>query len=204
MRLVIGTSNEGKVREIRELLADLPINVCSLADLDGIESVEEGGDTFEANAEEKALGIARQTGELVMADDSGLEVDALDGAPGVLSARYAGPGATYRQLYEKLLHEMRDVPEAERTARFRCAVCLALPEGVALRTEGACDGRITRESRGTGGFGYDPVFVPNGHDRTFAEMSAVEKNALSHRGRAVREFRTQFEAWLKNEGRIHG
>jgi len=185
-RLVVGTFNAGKVREIRDLLRDLPIEVLYLADFPGVREVPEDGETLRENARRKALGLAKQLGERVVADDSGLEVDALDGAPGVHSARYAGPGATDAELVAKLLRALRGVPEAARTARFRCCVCLAGPEGVLLETEGACEGRILGAPRGTSGFGYDPVFVPCGHERTFAEMTRAEKNRLSHRGAAVR------------------
>jgi len=185
-RLVIGTFNAGKAREIRDLLADLRIEVLHLADFPGVREVPENGETLRENARRKALGLAKQLGERVMADDSGLEVDALDGAPGVRSARYAGPGATDADLVAKLLRALRDVPEAARTARFRCCACLVGPEGVLLETEGVCEGRIIAAPRGSGGFGYDPVFVPRGHERTFAEMDRDEKNRLSHRGAAVR------------------
>ena len=195
-RLVIGTFNEGKVREIREMIAGLPVEALSLADFDAVEEVPEDGETFCENARRKALGLAKQLDAAVMADDSGLEVDALNGEPGVRSARYAGPGATYAQLVEKLLRQMRDVPEGRRTARFRCCICLASPDGVLLEAEGVCEGRIILEPRGTGGFGYDPVFVPEGHARTFAEMSGDEKNRLSHRGAAVRTFSAELRSLL--------
>ena len=202
-RIVIGTFNAGKVREMRQILADMPVELRSLADYPPVAEVPETGDTFAENAALKAIGLARQLGEAVLADDSGLEVDALDGAPGVRSARYAGEGATTADLVAKLLDALRDLPDGRRTARFRCCLCLADPSGVRLTAEGVCEGRIVREPRGTNGFGYDPVFVPLGETRTFAEMRPEEKNRRSHRGAAARAFAARLRERLQCEGDAH-
>jgi XTP/dITP diphosphohydrolase len=150
--------------------------------------VEETGESLEANAILKAEAAARASRMPALADDTGLEVDALGGAPGVYSARYAGPAATYRDNCTALLRALEGVPEP-RAARFRTVVALALPGGVVETVDGTCSGRILTEARGSGGFGYDPVFVPDGETRTFAEMSPPEKHAVSHRGRAFRAAR---------------
>lgn len=219
-RLIIGTLNEHKGRELREMLVELPasagkpVTIELLSTFKGVKPTPENGATLRENAALKALGFARQIDEFVLADDSGLEVDALDGAPGVRSARYAGPNSTYPQLIAKLLREMQGVPAEKRTARFRCCVCLARPftrrggpcggmaspEGIALEAEGVCEGRIVFEPRGTGGFGYDPVFVPDGYDKTFAELGPDVKNRLSHRGAAIREFRKRFMEYYSANG----
>jgi XTP/dITP diphosphohydrolase len=185
-RLVLATRNQHKVREISELLSGTGVVVLSFHDFPDLPDVEEDGATLEANAVKKAATIASVTGLPALADDTGLEVDALDGAPGVVSARYAGPGATYEDNNRKLLRALAGVPPSRRTASFRCVVALAVP-GSAVRTiEGRTEGVILEEPRGGRGFGYDPIFLPNGHDRTYAEMDAAEKNAVSHRGKAVR------------------
>ncbi len=186
-KLLIATHNTGKLREYTQLLADLEIELLSPIDI-GMDSVqvEETGDTFEENARLKALTYAQASGLPTLADDSGLEVDALDGRPGVHSARYAGPDATDEDRRRKLLAEMRDVPPGRRSARFRCAVALALPDGRVWTADGVCEGEIAFEPRGKGGFGYDPLFIVSGDGRTMAEMAPDEKNLISHRGRALR------------------
>ncbi len=188
-RLILATGNMHKVGEIRSLLADLPIEVLHPAELGNPPHLTETGETFAENALEKALICARATGELSLADDSGLVVDALGGEPGVRSARYAGEGATQDDLIQKLLREMADVPDDERTARFICVLSLAAPHGEVQRWEGRVEGWITREPLGVGGFGYDPVFLYPPERKTFAEMEPPEKNAVSHRGRALAQFR---------------
>jgi XTP/dITP diphosphohydrolase len=193
-RLMLATENEHKVREIRSLLADLQIEVSHLAELDEIPELTETGETFAENALEKALACAQATGELSLADDSGLVVDALGGAPGVRSARYAGEAATQDDLITKLVAEMRNVPDDRRSARFVCALSLALPEGELQRWEGTVEGIISREPRGTGGFGYDPVFVYPPAGVTFAEMAPEDKNLVSHRGAALSKFRRDIGA----------
>ena len=187
-RLVLATNNEHKVREIRALLAGMDVQVGHLGELADPPELIEPHDSFAGNALEKALTVARATGELSLADDSGLMVDALGGAPGVLSARYAGEDATQDELIGKLLGELAGVPEAERTGRFVCVLVLASPEGELGRWEGRVEGRIATEPVGEGGFGYDPVFWYPPARITFAQMTPENKNAVSHRGRALRAF----------------
>jgi XTP/dITP diphosphohydrolase len=189
IRLVVATSNPGKAREIAEILAGLPIEVLSLSDYPAIPEVEESGSTFEENALIKALHAAQYTGEAVLADDSGLEVDALDGKPGIHSSRFAGPGATDAQKNELLLQMLADVPDDKRTARFRCVAALVAPSGDYWTFDGACEGRIIHESRGSNGFGYDPLFYVPDYDMTMAELPAEVKNRISHRAKAMAEAR---------------
>ena len=193
-KLIIASENDHKVREIRSLLADVEIEVSQLGELDEMPELTETGATFAENALEKALICARTAGELSLADDSGLVVDALGGAPGVRSARYAGEGATQADLIAKLLKEMRDVPDGCRRARFVCALSLATPEGEVQRWEGRVEGVIGREPCGAEGFGYDPVFIYPPAGKTFAEMEPEEKNEVSHRGRALEQFRRDLPA----------
>lgn len=190
--LVVATHNPGKAREFAKLLSGLPLEVVGLDAFPPAPVPEETGTTFAENALLKARDAFATTGCLAVADDSGLAVDALDGAPGVYSARYAGEPADDRANLAKLLDELRDLPAERRTARFVCVLALVGPHGENLFT-GTCEGILFDAPRGTGGFGYDPIFVPIGHDRTFAEMTAEEKAALSHRGTAVRELRTFLE-----------
>ena len=191
-RLLIATSNSGKLRELRALLAAQPFDLLSLADIPEIETVEETGSTLIENASLKAAGYARQARVLTLADDSGLVVDALGGAPGVRSARYLSADASYPDRIRSLLTELDDIGDQDRTARFVCAMAVASEAGeILFFTENACEGRLAVSPRGVGGFGYDPIFVPNGHDRTFAELSAETKNQISHRAKALfatREF----------------
>jgi XTP/dITP diphosphohydrolase len=185
-KLLVATHNPGKVREYREILAGLPLEVTYL-DAEGItEEVDETGATFAENAILKATAYARLSGLLTWADDSGLEVDALGGAPGVYSARYAGPGASDADRYRKLLNALADVPWDRRTARFRCTVALAMPEGDVRTADGACEGVIAFGPAGSNGFGYDPVFYMPERDATMAQLDAEVKNVISHRGRAAR------------------
>jgi XTP/dITP diphosphohydrolase len=186
MRLLVATYNPGKMVEYAELLQELPVELVSLADL-GIDlEVEETGTTFAENALLKARAFAEASGLVTMADDSGLEVDALDGAPGVYSARYGGPGATDEDRYKKLLEEIADVPKGERTARFRCVIALAWPDGRRAFTEGTVEGKIACSARGEHGFGYDPVFYLPKDRRTMAELPPEVKNQISHRAEAAR------------------
>jgi len=187
VEVVIATRNPKKVEEIRRMLEGDALAILTLDDFPGCPDVEEGGEGFEANARRKAAVVSRHTGKAALADDSGLEVEALGGAPGVFSARYAGEGAGDRENLEKLLREMRAVPAGRRGARYVCALALAFPDGRTATVHGTVEGRIGTEPRGSRGFGYDPVFYPEGHDRTFAEMRDEEKDAISHRGRALRE-----------------
>jgi XTP/dITP diphosphohydrolase len=185
-KLLIATNNPGKVREYEELLAGLPVEIIFPAQGDLDMEVEESGETFEANARIKALAYAQASGLLTLADDSGLEVDALGGAPGVHSARYAGPGADDVTRYRKLLEALSDVPAGRRSARFRCVVVLAQPDGTVHTAEGTCEGQIGFEPRGEHGFGYDPIFLVDGASgQTMAELLPDVKNRISHRARAV-------------------
>ena len=205
--LVLATGNPGKLREIRQVLGDLPIRVVGLDAFASIEQPEETGATFAANARAKARYYARRTRLWALAEDSGLEVDALGGAPGVYSARYAAadcaPGAPREEIDKannaKLLAELRDVPDGQRTARFVCHVAMADCERVLIETCGTVEGRITRAARGDSGFGYDPVFFVPAAGRTSAEMGAEEKNRISHRGLAVRRFAALLKDFLVRE-----
>jgi XTP/dITP diphosphohydrolase len=183
-RLVLATTNAGKVRELRDLVAEWgPIEVASLAELPSIEMPEETGATYEANAILKARAVCDATGLPALADDSGIEVDALGGGPGVHSARYADSEASRN---EKVLAALRNVPEERRIARYRAVVALAFPDGRLVTAEGACEGRIAAAPRGSDGFGYDPIFFSTELGRTVGEASVEEKARISHRARAVR------------------
>ncbi len=173
------------MREYRRLLAGIPVELLAPADVGVDVEVEEVGATFEENAALKAKAIASLSGIMSLADDSGLEVDALGGEPGVRSARYAGEGASDEDRVSYLLSKMRGVPWEERTARFCCVIAVASPEGAVEFCEGKCEGMIALQPKGEGGFGYDPVFYVPALDRTMAELSQAEKNAISHRGRAA-------------------
>jgi XTP/dITP diphosphohydrolase len=187
-RLVLATTNNGKVAELRELLKDLPYEVVGLPAYPGAPEVEETGATFAENAVLKAKAMAEYTGELTLADDSGLEVDALNGAPGVFSARYGQPGWNDRQRYEYLLAKLAGTPLPDRTARFRCAVALYDPASGRLeQADGAVEGLILEAPRGSNGFGYDPLFLVPELDLSMAELSPDRKNELSHRARAIQQ-----------------
>ncbi|MBP8984450.1 MAG: XTP/dITP diphosphatase [Syntrophobacterales bacterium] len=192
----MATRNEGKVREVRSVLENTGLEILSLAAYPGAPEVVEDGRSFFENAFKKAKAIAEFTGETVLADDSGLEVDALDGRPGVYSSRYAGPEANDDENIEKLLLELRDVPQEKRGAAFRCTLVMYRPDGRYDTFEGSLRGLITTEPRGKQGFGYDPVFFVPEIDKTVAEMPLELKNSISHRGAALRA--------LKNHLKIGG
>jgi XTP/dITP diphosphohydrolase len=196
-RLLLASGNPGKLRELRAILHGLPVELVGLADAGAGEppEVAETGATFLDNALEKARAYAAWSGLAAVADDSGLEVDALGGAPGVRSARYAGQGAGDQANLDKLLAELAGVPPERRTARFRCAAVLVDRELGEWSAEGVWEGRLLEAPRGTGGFGYDPVFVPDGWDRTSAEVDQATKDAASHRGKAFRALRPAIQAW---------
>ncbi|HZK55966.1 MAG TPA: XTP/dITP diphosphatase [Desulfosporosinus sp.] len=187
MKIILATQNQGKVRELRELLVDEDIQVLSLLDFPDFEDVEETGVTFAENAALKARVAAQRTGLIALADDSGLEVDVLEGAPGVYSARYAGEPKDDERNIDKLLSSLENVPEDKKTARFRCALVMATPFGEEYLTEGAVEGRILTKRRGSDGFGYDPVFYLPEFARTMAELTLSEKNTISHRAQAFRK-----------------
>jgi XTP/dITP diphosphohydrolase len=189
-RLLVATLNEGKLAELREILADLPFVLCSLKDFPEVVPIEETGNTFVENASLKASGYAMQTHLLTIADDSGLEVKALKGAPGVFSARYAGEHASDAERTEKLLENLSGVNESNRSARFVSAIAVADSSGSILEVSvGICDGQIAMAPRGTHGFGYDPIFLPNGYQVTFSELQPEVKNTISHRARALSSLR---------------
>jgi XTP/dITP diphosphohydrolase len=185
LRLLLATTNPGKIRELRALLAGCGWEILTPQDIGLTLQVEEIGQTYADNARRKAEAYARASGLVALADDSGLEVDALGGAPGLHSARYAGQDTTHADKMGMLLAELRDVPDEQRTARFRAVIVIATPDGRTFQTEGVCEGRIARAPRGAGGFGYDPIFLVEGGSRTMAELPAEEKNRISHRARAA-------------------
>lgn len=187
MKILLATQNQGKVKELQEMLADTQIDVISLRDVENWEDVEETGSTFAENASLKARIAAERTGYIALADDSGLEVDALNGEPGVYSARYAGEPKDDERNNDKLLKAMEKVPDEERAARFRCALVIATPEGKEFLTEGTIEGRISRMRRGKDGFGYDPLFFMPDFGRTMAELTVIQKNKVSHRAQAFQK-----------------
>jgi XTP/dITP diphosphohydrolase len=194
-RLLIATNNAGKIAEFRALLSDCGWEIVTPRDI-GVEiEPAEDGTTFEENARKKAIQWARASGLVSLADDSGLEVDALDGRPGIHSARYAGPGKTDEERVQRLLEELRDVPDERRTARFRAVVAIADPSGRVESANGTVEGMIAREPRGSNGFGYDPVFLLPGRGLTTAELPPADKHAISHRGIAARKARKILETW---------
>jgi XTP/dITP diphosphohydrolase len=188
-KLLLATNNKGKIREYQSLLRGIPFEVVTPAELGISTSVEEAGGSFEENARLKAVTLAQQSGLLSLADDSGLEVDALDGEPGPLSARYAGEGASDTDRINYLLSRLRNVPEKQRTARFRCVIALAEPDGQVQLFSGECRGVITTAPIGDRGFGYDPIFFIPGLGKTMAELTLEEKNRVSHRARAAEKAR---------------
>lgn len=195
MRFVLATHNPGKLREMGEILKDFGIEVVSPRDLGITVDVEETGTTFAENALLKAKAICKEANLPAIADDSGLCVDALNGAPGVYSARYGGEGLDDKGRYMLLLSSLRGAPT--RAAHFACAVACAFPNGDTLTAEGRCDGSIAYAPLGEGGFGYDPVFLLAGTGKTFGQLTQEEKSAVSHRGRALKDFAGKLEAYLK-------
>ena len=192
--LVIATTNPGKIVEMSDLLEGYPIELKSLSDFGPIPAVEEDGTTFDENAYKKASFTAKILGIPALADDSGLLVDALDGAPGVLSARYAGEHATDEQRVVKLLKEMQG--QTHRNAAFECVLSIAVPSGPALTYEARCEGQITEHPVGQDGFGYDPIFFYPPLKKTFAQMTRAEKSQVSHRGKALNELKQEFDKVL--------
>lgn len=187
MEILLATQNQGKVKELRKLLGDLPFSILSLADFPEIGEIEENGETFAENASIKARTAAKVTGLLSLADDSGLEVDALNGAPGVHSARFSGEPKDDARNNVKLLGLLEAVPQTQRQARFKSVIAIVTPQGQEYLTEGVCEGVIALEPRGEDGFGYDPLFYLPEYGKTFAELGLEEKNKISHRGKALRK-----------------
>lgn len=185
MRMVIASRNQGKIREIRALLADLPVEILSLDDFEQIPELKEEGSTFQENAASKARAVTQYTGLPALADDSGLEVDYLGGAPGIYSARFAGIGATDDDNNRKLLKLLAGVPMEKRTARFVCVIAIATPDGQMYYSEGKCEGVIGFAAAGDGGFGYDPLFIVPQYGQTFAQLPLEIKNSISHRAQAL-------------------
>lgn len=196
MKFIMATNNAHKVIELSRILLPLGIEVVSAKDAGiTLDDVEETGTTFAENAFLKANSAYKKTGMSVVADDSGLCVDALDGRPGVYSARYGGEGATDSEKNAKLLDELRNVDDANRTAHFTSAICCILEDGTRIDVEGICNGKIAFEPHGNGGFGYDPIFICG--DKCYAELSGEEKDAISHRGIALRKLKADLEKYLK-------
>jgi XTP/dITP diphosphohydrolase len=187
VKLLLATRNRNKVVEIQQALEATDWQMVILSDIPNAPDVEEDGATFEQNALKKARSAARVSKLWTLAEDSGLEIDALGGEPGVKSARYAGEGASDADRIRKVLDQLSSVPDERRTARFRCVMCIIDPAGNENCFEGRCEGRIAAQPRGSSGFGYDPVFVPDGYDKTFAELGLGVKGKISHRARAMQQ-----------------
>lgn len=202
-KIILATKNKGKVKEFVQLLAGMPVEVLSLNDLAGIPEIEETGSTFEENAALKAKTVAKITGLITVADDSGLEVDALGGAPGVYSARYAGEKADDAANNAKLLEALGPLPLSERTARFRSCIAIATPQGECYFAQGVCEGLIGFEPQGKQGFGYDPLFLIPEKNCTMAQLSLEEKNQISHRGKAFRKARAILAEILSIKDNYH-
>lgn len=193
-RIIFATSNEGKMKEIRLIMADSGYEVVSLKEAGISADIEENGTTFEENAVIKASSIAKLTGELAMADDSGLEVDYMDKAPGIYSARFLGEDTGYDIKNNYILDKLKGVPVEQRSARFVCAIALAKPDGTAVTKRATIEGYIGFEIRGENGFGYDPIFMVPEYDKTTAELSIEEKNKISHRAKALRAMKEELLA----------
>ncbi|RCX17500.1 XTP/dITP diphosphohydrolase [Anaerobacterium chartisolvens] len=186
MELIAATKNKGKINEIAQILNGLPLVLISMEQAGIDKDIEEYGKTFEENALIKASEIHRLTGKMVISDDSGLEVDFLNGAPGIYSARFAGEGATDKDKNSKLLELLEGVPFEKRSARFVCVIAVVLPNGESFTTKGTCEGYIALDPQGQGGFGYDPLFFIPEYNMTTAQLKPEEKNSISHRGKALR------------------
>ena len=196
MELVVATRNKDKLREIRALLKGLAVKVFSLDSFKGVPEVIEDGKTFEENAVKKAVHVSKFLKKFAVADDSGLEVDFLNGDPGVYSARFSGKGATYKSNNRKLLRLLKDLPPAKRKACFKCVIAIADKDRIVGVAEGKCRGRIGFESKGNDGFGYDPLFIPDGFRKTFAQMSSIQKNKISHRSKALAKAKNIISKYL--------
>jgi XTP/dITP diphosphohydrolase len=197
--ILFGTSNPHKLAELRAILGDLPFTLLGLDDIAGMPEVEETGATFAENAILKATAYARASDLLTLADDSGLEIDALEGEPGVYSARWAGVDIPYSERFRVILERLVQTPPERRTARFRCVIAIAAPEGLLTTAEGVLEGIIAHEPRGAGGFGYDPIFCLPAYGKTVAELPAEVKNQISHRARAAAQARQQLLDIVRND-----
>lgn len=193
--VIIATQNKGKAKEFERMFEPLGFEVKTLLDYPEIGDIEETGTTFEENAIIKAEAVAKETGQVVISDDSGLIIDALDGAPGIYSARYAGVEKNDQANMDKVLDELKDVPDEERTARFYCALAVAFPEGETITVNGTCEGSILRERRGNHGFGYDPIFFVKELGKAMAELEPEQKSKISHRAKALQNL----EGLLKSD-----
>lgn len=193
--LLLATTNRHKLEEYQNIFLDLPFQLLSLNDIQPDMDVEETGTTFRENAELKALAYARATGMLSLSDDSGLEIDALGGAPGVYSARFLGEGTSYQERFRAILEQLKGLPMEQCTARFRCVITLAEPSGYYRSVEGVIEGVIAEAPRGENGFGYDPIFLIPEFGKTTAELTPEQKNRISHRGRAASLARVLLESW---------
>lgn len=195
-KIIFATGNEGKMREIREILADIRVKVLSMKEI-GIDiPIEENGSSFEENAVIKAKAVSEVCGEIVLADDSGLEIDYLNKEPGIYSARYIGEDTPYSVKNANLIERLSGVPDEERTARFVCAIAAVFPDGEVITTHGTVEGRIDYQEKGSNGFGYDPIFYIPELGKTTAELSDGEKNSVSHRGKALGRMKEELEKRL--------
>ncbi len=193
--LLLATTNMHKLEEYRTIFSDIPFRLLSLCDVQLDIDVEETGTTFAENAQLKALAYARASGMFALADDSGLEIDALDGVPGIYSARFAGVSTSYAERFRLLLGHLEGLPVSQRTARFRCAIAIAEPSGYCRTVEGTLEGQIAQAPRGQYGFGYDPIFLVPEAGKTTAELMPEEKNRISHRGRAAQLAAALLRSW---------
>lgn len=200
-KIIFATGNAGKMKEIRNILSDLPVQVLSMREVGIQTDIVEDGKTFAENAVIKARAIMQLTGEVVLADDSGLEIDYLNKEPGIYSARYMGEDTSYRIKNANLIQRLEGVPDEKRTARFVCAIAAAFPDGTVKTTEGTIEGRIGYEEKGENGFGYDPIFYVPEFGCTTAELSEEQKNKISHRGRALAEMKEILKDKLEMENR---
>ena len=196
-KIIFATGNEGKMKEVRMILKDLGLPVLSMKEADVQADIVEDGTTFEENAKIKAVAVQKLTGALVLADDSGLEIDYLNKEPGIYSARYMGEDTPYSVKNANLISRLAGVPDEQRTARFVCAIAAAFPDGEVLTTRGTIEGIIGYEERGENGFGYDPIFYLPEYKKSTAELSPEEKNALSHRGRALRQMEEELRKRIR-------
>lgn len=198
-KIIFATGNEGKLKEIRMILKDLPVEIVSMKEAGCAMDIEENGSTFEENAQIKATTIGKVTGAIVLADDSGLEVDYMDKAPGIYSARFLGEDTSYDVKNQYILDQLKDVPEAQRTARFVCAVAASFPDGTVMTCRETVEGIIAKAPAGAHGFGYDPIFYVPEFQCTTAQLDPDQKNEISHRGKALRKMRDMIEDRLMTD-----